>query len=132
MDLDLIKGWLHDLSDADYDLVVAALELLEERGPGLGRPLVDTVSNSSYKNMKELRPGSKGSSEIRILFAFDPKRRAILLVAGDKQGEWNRWYRTHIPVADATFAAHLEKLAKADQDANKTKNKKSKNKKSRK
>ena len=49
MDLDLIKGWLHSLSDADYDLVIAALELLEERGPGLGRPLVDTVNNSAYR-----------------------------------------------------------------------------------
>ena len=119
MDLELIKGWLHSLSDADYDLVVAALELLEERGPGLGRPLVDTVTNSVYKNMKELRPGSKGSSEIRILFAFDPKRKAIFLVAGDKQGEWNKWYRTNIPLADEAFSKHLGRLAKADQEAGK-------------
>lgn len=50
--------------------------------------------------MKELRPGSRGRSELRILFAFDPVRRAILLVAGDKAGNWKKWYRTNIPLAD--------------------------------
>jgi hypothetical protein len=60
------------------------LELLAERGPQFGRPLVDTVIRSRHKNMKELRPVSSGRSELRILFAFDPERRAILLVAGDK------------------------------------------------
>jgi len=53
--------------------------------------LVDTVTASRHRNMKELRPGSSGRSELRILFAFDPKRQAILLVAGDKAGDWQRW-----------------------------------------
>ena len=53
--------------------------------------------------MKELRPGSSGRSEIRILFAFDPKRRAILLVAGDKAGKWTQWYDRNIPIADDRF-----------------------------
>ncbi|MCO5310254.1 MAG: type II toxin-antitoxin system RelE/ParE family toxin [Austwickia sp.] len=65
--------------------------MLQERGPALGRPLVDTVTASRHRNMKELRPGSSGRSELRILFAFDPKRQAILLVAGDKAGDWQRW-----------------------------------------
>lgn len=60
--------------------------------------------------MKELRPGSSGRSEVRILFAFDPKRRAILLVAGDKQGIWAKWYRKNIPVADDRFDEHVKKL----------------------
>ena len=60
--------------------------------------------------MKELRPGSRGRSEIRMLFAFDPKRRAILLVAGDKAGNWRRWYTTNIRSADDLFDDHLKGL----------------------
>ncbi|WP_425462014.1 type II toxin-antitoxin system RelE/ParE family toxin [Mycetocola tolaasinivorans] len=67
------------------------IELLEEHGPQLGRPLEDTVVSSRHRNMKELRPGSSGRSELRILFAFDPRRQAILLIAGDKAGDWVRW-----------------------------------------
>lgn len=53
--------------------------------------------------MKELHPGSSGRSEIRILFAFDLKRRAILLIAGDKSGRWKQWYDRNIPIADDRF-----------------------------
>ena len=60
--------------------------------------------------MKELRPGSTGTSEIRILFAFDPIRRAVLLLAGDKAGNWQRWYETAIPVADERYDRHLAEL----------------------
>jgi hypothetical protein len=90
--------------------VIAAVELLGEHGPQLGRPLVDAVVGSRHKNMKELRPGSSGRSELRILFTFDPRRKAILLVAGDKAGNWNKWYRTNIPIADDRFDDHLKKL----------------------
>ena len=58
--------------------------------------------------MKELRPPSAGRSEIRILFVFDPWRSAILLVAGDKAGQWTRWYRTAIPEADQLYARYLK------------------------
>ncbi|GLI03040.1 hypothetical protein Pa4123_83180 [Phytohabitans aurantiacus] len=60
--------------------------------------------------MKELRPGSTGFSEVRILFAFDPVRRAVLLVAGDKSGNWRRWYDTAIPLADDRYDVHLAEL----------------------
>jgi hypothetical protein len=60
--------------------------------------------------LKELRPGSAGGSEIRILFAFDPVRRAVLLVAGDKAGNWQRWYDINIPVAERRYRAHLADL----------------------
>ncbi len=90
--------------------MIAAVELLGEHGPQLGRPLVDTVVGSRHKNMKELRPGSSGRSELRILFAFDPRRKAILFVAGDKAGNWNKWYRTNIPIADDRFDDHLKNL----------------------
>lgn len=91
------------------------LELLAERGPGLGRPLVDSVVGSRHKNMKELRPGSAGRSELRVLFAFDPERRAILLVAGDKAGSWKQWYRTSISLADDRFTEHLNRRRKDGQ-----------------
>lgn len=58
--------------------------------------------------MKELIPPS---SNIRILFAFDPQRKAILLIGGDKSGEWNKWYDRMVPVADALFDSHLEEIA---------------------
>lgn len=60
--------------------------------------------------MKELRPGSSGSSEIRMIFAFDPIREAIFLVAGDKSGQWREWYRRAIPLADSRFEEHLTDL----------------------
>ena len=80
--------------------------------------MVATVVGSRHNNMKELRPGSSGRSEVRILFAFDPKRRAILLVAGDKQGRWEQWYKTHIPIADDRYGEHLDKVKKQDEAAN--------------
>ena len=110
MDIGLIAEWLASLDGGSREQVVAALELLEEHGPQLGRPLVDTVTGSRHQNMKELRPGSSGRSELRILFAFDPERQAILLIAGDKAGNWSRWYRRNIPLADDLFEDHLTRL----------------------
>src|SRR5680860_209724 len=115
IDVELIDDWLMAVNDGTYDQVVAALRILTELGPGLGRPLVDSIVGSGHKNMKELRPGSSGRSEVRILFAFDPKRRAILLLAGDKQGAWAKWYRKNIPVADDRYDEHLEQLKKGGQ-----------------
>jgi predicted XRE-type DNA-binding protein len=87
--------------------------VLAERGPLLERPLVDTVNGSRHSNMKELWPGSAGRTELRVLFAFDPQRTAIVLVAGDKQGQWQRWYDDSVPIADERFDAHLQTLPKA-------------------
>jgi hypothetical protein len=110
VDVELIEDWL-DQADLDtFDQVVAAMRLLGDHGPGLGRPLVDSIVGSRHKNMKELRPGSSGRSEVRILFAFDPKRRAIMLLAGDKHGAWQKWYRKNIPIADDRYDEHLQNL----------------------
>ena len=103
-----VHEWLLGLDSTTYELVIAALELLEERGPTLGRPLVDSIKGSRHSNMKELRPGSSGRSEVRVLFAFDPARRAILLVAGDKSQDRRGWYQTNVPIADRRFDRHLE------------------------
>lgn len=95
VDLEPIAGWLASLDESLREQVVAAIELLEDREPQLGRPIVDSVTASRHKNMKELRPGSSGRSELRVLFAFDPERSAIMLIAGDKSCDWIRWYKQH-------------------------------------
>lgn len=112
IDATRIEEWFVTLDKETRQLVSAALEVLASRGPSLRRPLVGEVKGSRFKNMKELRPGSSGDSEIRILFAFDPERRAIMLFAGDKQRWWNRWYRRAIPKADRLYQEHLDSLRK--------------------
>lgn len=93
-------------SQGDAEALLAAIRVLRDRGPSLGRPLVDTVKTSAHPNMKELRPGSTGRTEIRALFAFDRKRAAILLVGGDKSDDWSGWYVINIPIADERFEKH--------------------------
>ena len=108
-----VEAWYLGLCQTDpgsADLIEDAIDQLASDGPALGRPLVDTVKGSRYHNMKELRPPSSGATEIRLLFAFDPRREAILLVAGDKAGNWDGWYRKAIPVADSRFTEHLAAL----------------------
>ncbi len=73
-----------------------------------GRPLADRVRHSRLSNLKELRPGSAGRSEIRILYIFDPRRNAVLLVAGDKAGKWEAWYRQAIPLAEQRYEDYLK------------------------
>ncbi len=105
-----VDEWLAALDHSSFQQVVAAIRELRENGPALARPLADTVRASRHRNMKELRPGSAGRSEVRILFAFDPVRQAILLVAGDKAGQWQQWYKRSIPLADDRFDEHIERL----------------------
>ena len=81
------------------------MNLLEELGPSLGRPHVDTVRNFRHVNMKELRIQHQGKP-YRILFAFDPRRAAYLILGVDKTGDAN-WYRTSVKKADEIYAAHL-------------------------
>jgi hypothetical protein len=97
------------------DLIKDAVDQLAQEGPTARRPLVDRLEGSRYHNMKELRPPSSGSSEIRIIFAFDPAREAIFLVAGDKAGNWEGWYREAIPLADERFDEHLIALKEEGQ-----------------
>lgn len=108
-----VDAWFVDLAindPASATLVERAIDLLAMEGPTLGRPLVDRVKASCHHNMKELRPGSAGASEVRILFVFDPVRRAVLLVAGDKAGNWKGWYDVSIPLADKRYDEHLAEL----------------------
>ncbi|HVB42399.1 MAG TPA: type II toxin-antitoxin system RelE/ParE family toxin [Streptosporangiaceae bacterium] len=103
-------SWLHDLRRTDRDtlvLISQAITVLAEEGPALGRPLVDTIAGSKLPNLKELRPGSAGGTEVRLLFIFDPQRRAVFLVGGDKAGKWSQWYKAAIPQAELAYAEHL-------------------------
>jgi hypothetical protein len=109
-----VRDWLDGLRDTDpmtFDLIDDAIYALSHSGPALRRPLVGTINGSTIKNLKELRPGSMGRSEIRILFVFDPWRSAILLVAGDKAGNWQRWYRQAIPLAEQRYEIYLKERA---------------------
>lgn len=94
--------------------LLAQAKLLEHFGPRLGRPRVDTLKGSCHANMKEIR-FSAADGEWRVAFAFDPRRRAVLLVAGDKSGgSQQRFYKGLIRRADQRFSAHLERLARKE------------------
>jgi len=96
-----------ELPEVVQDEILALSRLLKQFGPGLGRPRVDTLKGSSHANMKEMR-FSAADGEWRVAFAFDPKRKAILLVAGDKSGVGQaRFYRQLLRTADLRFAAHI-------------------------
>jgi hypothetical protein len=105
---DEFGSWWDALSADEQERVTAAVELLERYGPALGRPIVDTLEGSRHANMKELRPRG---GHLRVLFAFDPRRTAILLCGGDKSGLWNAWYAEAIPTADQLFDDHLRAIA---------------------
>jgi hypothetical protein len=104
---DEFEVWWNDLSEDEQESIAAAVEFLEERGPTLGRPFVDSIKSSRHHNMKELIPPG---GHIRVLFAFDPRRRAILLIGGDKRDRWIDWYEEMVPVADELYDKHLEQL----------------------
>jgi len=98
------------LPEEVQDALLAVTALLETYGPALGRPHADTLAGSRHANMKELRFKAAGGVW-RVAFAFDPVRRAILLVAGDKAGvAQKRFYTGLVRKADNRFAAHLKRL----------------------
>jgi len=104
---DTFDGWFADLDDAGKVEVIAKVELLKILGPQLRRPHADTLNGSKHANMKELRASTR-DQVIRIAFAFDPERSAVLLVAGAKGGiSEKRFYQDLIAKADALFDAHL-------------------------
>ena len=102
--------WFADLVEDSHVEVMAKVELLKLFGPQLGRPHADTLNGSRYANMKELR-GRTASEVLRIAFAFDPDRSAILLIGGDKSGMSERqFYKQLIVKADELYSAHLARL----------------------
>ena len=101
--------WFKAQSDRDRANVLAAMLLLRDRGPRLTRPYADFVKGSRFGNMKEMRIQSQGRP-IRAIFAFDPKREAVILCAGDKSKDPKRFYRKMVAIADDEFASHLARL----------------------
>ena len=91
------QGALHD-----------RVTLLQEQGPSLRRPVVGEIKSSRHRNMKELIVSAGGS--LRVLFVFDPRRHAILLLGGDKSGDWESWYAVAVPEADDRYDRHLQEL----------------------
>jgi hypothetical protein len=95
------------------DELLPHIKLLRDYGPKLGRPHVDTLKGSKHANMKELR-FTAANGVWRVAFAFDPRRQAVVLVAGDKAGvSEDRFYKRMIAKADGRFTAHLERLSKS-------------------
>ena len=111
---DEFEQWWNSLSRDEQEEISAKVELLEERGPTLPRPHSDVIVTSEHANMKELR-GSVNERELRVLYAFDPKRVALLLIGGDKTGE-PTWYDRFVPIADKLFANHLKQLKKEERN----------------
>jgi hypothetical protein len=106
---DEFEAWWQVLRESEQEAIVAAVEFLEDVGPSLRRPFVDTIKISRHSNMKELIPMG---GNIRILFAFDPRRSAILLIGGDKTDRWDAWYEEWVPRADDLYEDHLRTIRK--------------------
>jgi hypothetical protein len=106
---DEYSEWYASLTPPAQARVARVLARLEDQGPALGRPLSDTLKAIRTYTIKELRV-SFGGHDLRILFAFDPRRTAILLLGGDKTGRWKDWYQRAIPEAERLYARHLDTL----------------------
>ena len=107
-DTDEFTEWWEQLTESEQADLDASIRLLEDYGPNLGRPNADTLEGSRHFNMKELRTQS-GGRPLRTFFAFDPRRKAILLIGGDKSGD-KRFYKRMIPEADRLYDEHLAEL----------------------
>lgn len=105
---DEFGAWWHSLDETAQDSMIAIIELLEDFGPHLRFPHSSGVNGSKHSHMRELRIQHAGDP-YRILYAFDPRRSAILLIGGDKRGD-DRFYKTFVPVADRLYDIHLKEL----------------------
>jgi hypothetical protein len=100
--------WINELDSAGRESVAAYVALLEERGPALEYPYSSGIRRSRYSHLRELRIQHDGRP-YRVLYAFDPRRTAILLIGGTKKGD-DRWYEVNVPLAEKLYATHLEQL----------------------
>jgi len=107
---DDFAGWFTDLTEKEQVTVGRIVELLVEHGPSLPFPHSSGVESSRHRHMRELRIQHEGRP-FRVLYAFDPRRAAILLLGGDKTGR-DRWYEEHVPKADDLYDEYLRELKK--------------------
>jgi len=105
---DEFEAWWETLTDAEQASIAAVVGLLEDEGPQLGYPYSSGITSSRHAQMRELRVQHQGRP-YRVLYAFDPRRVAILLLGGDKTGN-DRWYEEFVPVADRLYDAHVASL----------------------
>jgi hypothetical protein len=105
---DEFEEWWKTLTALEQRQVLSSIQILEAAGPSAGRPWVDSVKGTRHRNMKELR----ASRTIRVFFAFDPRRVAVLLIGGDKAGRTKRFYRQMVSKADKIYDAHLRRTTK--------------------
>ena len=106
---DKFGDWWTVLDESEQDSIAVIVTLLEQKGPFLPHPYSSGISKSRHNHMRELRIQHKGAP-YRVLYAFDPRRSAILLLGGNKAGK-DRWYDENIPVADKLYDDHLKLLA---------------------
>jgi hypothetical protein len=111
---DEFEEWWDSLSEEVQDAVSHSVGLLEQFGPHLGFPHSSEIRGSRHGNLRELRVQRSGHP-LRVLYAFDPRRMALLLLGGDKTGD-NRWYHYYVPIADRLFDEHLSALQKESKD----------------
>ena len=102
--------WFESQRQRTQERVAAVVKLLERHGPSLGRPYVDRISSSRINKLKELRATSGSKVAVRVLFFFDSRRVAMLLVGGDKGGRWHQWYPEAIAVAEERAQRHEAQL----------------------
>ncbi|MDX2042130.1 MAG: type II toxin-antitoxin system RelE/ParE family toxin [Acidobacteriota bacterium] len=107
---DEFEEWWDSLTGDEQDSVDISVGMLEEFGPNLEFPRSSGINGSKHGQMRELRIQHKGDP-YRILYAFDPRRAAILLIGGNKAGD-NNWYERFVPIADKLYDKHLETLKK--------------------
>jgi hypothetical protein len=107
---DEFGAWWNNLDEDEQASINAVVLVLEQLGPALTRPYADTVQGSRYPNMRELRVQHQGRP-FRLLYAFDPRRVAIILIGGDKTGD-NRWYDVYVPIADRLYEEHLQQIGR--------------------
>ena len=107
---DEFEAWWDGLSGAEQEDVAAYVTLLEKKGPTLPFPYSSDVHGARHSHMRELRVQHKGRP-YRVLYAFDPRRAAILLIGGDKTGD-ERWYEVNVPLADKIYDRHVAALKK--------------------
>lgn len=105
---DEFEDWFVDLPEADQDAIDFTVDLLMAQGPQLRFPHSSGINNSRHSHMRELRIQCEGRP-LRVFYAFDPRRSAILLIGGDKTGD-DRFYQRMIPIADELYEVHLEEL----------------------
>lgn len=105
---DEFNAWWTGLTEAEQTAITAYVQLLQQLGPHLKRPHADLIQSSRHAHMKELRVQCAGEP-IRILFAFDPRRIAILLIGGNKTGD-NNWYEKTVPIADDLYDEYIAEL----------------------